>query len=383
MRRHLPPGCARVLARLALGAPVVLLAAAVTAAALPVPAASRPAAPVGPAHPAAVPAATVPAVAPVPEVAPPRGAVQPTALVVPTRPVTRAALAELAHRTGPITVLTGGVIRLAGLPTGALGVDPASFRAFTPAATDRSAPLWAAVARGEAEISFSLARARRLRLGSYLPVGAGGALIRIGAEADFGLPQAALVVSLPVAAELGLARDELLVGTAAPAAVGPEVEPVLGPSRVIDLLPPPRPPVAQSGVANRPTSWAALYQDAAATCPGLSWTVLAAIGQIESADGQNDGPSTAGALGPMQFLPSTWVAYGYDPDGDGHLSIYDPVDAVYSAARLLCEDGAADGSTGLADAVFAYNHAHWYVRAVLQLADAYARMYGAAAPPTA
>jgi membrane-bound lytic murein transglycosylase B len=109
----------------------------------------------------------------------------------------------------------------------------------------------------------------------------------------------------------------------------------------------------------------------------LSWTVLAAIGQIESADGQNMGPSTAGALGPMQFLPSTWTAWGIDGFGDtGAPDILNPFDAVPSAARLLCADGAASGGTGLRQAIFDYNHATWYVDEVLTLAAEYAREYG-------
>ena len=65
-----------------------------------------------------------------------------------------------------------------------------------------------------------------------------------------------------------------------------------------------------------PANYLALYQASAAKyCPGLSWTVLAAIGQIESGHGTNNGPSSAGALGPMQFLPSTWAVWGIDGFG--------------------------------------------------------------------
>ena len=102
--------------------------------------------------------------------------------------------------------------------------------------------------------------------------------------------------------------------------------------------------------------------------------MLAAIGQIESADGQNEGPSTAGALGPMQFLPSTWQTWGTDGFGDtGTPNIMNPFDAVPSAARLLCADGAASGGQGLRTAIFDYNHASWYVNEVLTLAGEYAQ----------
>ena len=92
---------------------------------------------------------------------------------------------------------------------------------------------------------------------------------------------------------------------------------------------------------SRPASYLELFQESAARyCPGMSWTVLAAIGQIESGDGSNMGPSTAGALGPMQFLPSTWAEWGITAFGEtGPPNIMDPFDAVPSAARLLCAAG--------------------------------------------
>jgi membrane-bound lytic murein transglycosylase B len=129
--------------------------------------------------------------------------------------------------------------------------------------------------------------------------------------------------------------------------------------------------------AGRPSNYLQLFQESAARyCPGLSWTVLAAIGQIESGDGQNEGPSTAGAMGPMQFLPSTWVLWGTDGFGDtGKPDILNPFDAVPSAARLLCGAGATSGGSGLRTAIFAYNHADWYVDEVLTLAAEYAREY--------
>jgi hypothetical protein len=98
---------------------------------------------------------------------------------------------------------------------------------------------------------------------------------------------------------------------------------------------------------------------------GVPWDVLAAINKIESNFGQNMGPSYAGALGWMQFIPSTWLRWGMDADGDGVADPWNPDDAVFAAARYLAAAGAHDD---LSRAIFAYNHAQWYVDDVLRLA---------------
>jgi membrane-bound lytic murein transglycosylase B len=78
----------------------------------------------------------------------------------------------------------------------------------------------------------------------------------------------------------------------------------------------------------------------------------------------------------MQFLPSTWAIWGIDGFGQtGPPDIMNPYDAVPSAARMLCADGAAAGGSALSSAIFAYNHADWYVNEVLALAHQYARAY--------
>ena len=121
----------------------------------------------------------------------------------------------------------------------------------------------------------------------------------------------------------------------------------------------------------RPATYRALYMLSAQYCPGLSWKVLAAIGQVESGHGRNVGPSSAGALGPMQFLPTTWAYAGVDGDGDGRADIMSAYDAVPAAALYLCRDGAGRGGQDLYNAIFSYNHADWYVREVLDLASRY------------
>jgi hypothetical protein len=113
-------------------------------------------------------------------------------------------------------------------------------------------------------------------------------------------------------------------------------------------------------------TWASLAHQAAATCPGLPAAVLLAIGHVESSLGRMSWASSAGAIGPMQFLPSTWAAYGVDGDGDGHTDVMNTVDAVHGAARLLCANGGADPDR-LASALWNYNHSEDYVRQVMSL----------------
>jgi membrane-bound lytic murein transglycosylase B len=117
-----------------------------------------------------------------------------------------------------------------------------------------------------------------------------------------------------------------------------------------------------------PPEYRRLYLAAAATCRGLPWKVLAAIGQVESGHGRNVGPSSSGAMGPMQFLPGTFDHYAVDGDRDGDTDILDPADAIFTAAHYLCANKGGTGPVGLHFAIFRYNHAEWYVQLVLRLA---------------
>jgi hypothetical protein len=98
---------------------------------------------------------------------------------------------------------------------------------------------------------------------------------------------------------------------------------------------------------------------------GVRWEVLAAINEIETDYGRNLNVSSAGALGWMQFMPATWKGYGVDANHDGTKDPYNPVDAIFAAARYLKAAGAAQD---INRAVFAYNHADWYVESVLMRA---------------
>ena len=106
---------------------------------------------------------------------------------------------------------------------------------------------------------------------------------------------------------------------------------------------------------------------------GEDWYILAAVGMVESGHGANMGPSTAGAMGPMQFLPSTWETSGVDGNGDGVANILDPRDAIPAAAGYLESGGAPQDWYA---ALFSYNHADWYVIKVLGVAEGYRRLAG-------
>jgi hypothetical protein len=111
-----------------------------------------------------------------------------------------------------------------------------------------------------------------------------------------------------------------------------------------------------------------IYQAAGAQY-GIHWQILAAINEVETGFGRNLRESSAGAIGWMQFLPSSWHRYGVDADGDGNRDPWDPVDAIFAAARYL---HAAGAESSLPNAIFAYNHAGWYVDQVINRARTFA-----------
>ncbi len=97
--------------------------------------------------------------------------------------------------------------------------------------------------------------------------------------------------------------------------------------------------------------------------------VLASINEIETGFGEANTVSSAGAEGWMQFMPETWAAYGVDANDDGRKDPYDPADAIFAAANYLSASGAPEDWRS---AIFAYNHADWYVEDVLAGADRFA-----------
>ncbi len=121
---------------------------------------------------------------------------------------------------------------------------------------------------------------------------------------------------------------------------------------------------------------------AAARRYGLDWAILAGIGRVECDHGRDPSPSctqegvenSAGAGGPMQFLASTWATYGVDVNGEGRPDRWNPADAIYAAANYLRASGAP---ADYRRAIYAYNHAWWYVDEV----EAWAARYRGAARP--
>lgn len=124
-----------------------------------------------------------------------------------------------------------------------------------------------------------------------------------------------------------------------------------------------------------PASYLRLYQQAGQTY-GIDWALLAGIGRVECDHGRDPDPSctregavnSAGAGGPMQFLAPTWARYGVDGNGDGRADRWEPADAVYGAANYLRASGAPAHTEA---AIYAYNHAGWYVADVQRWASLY------------
>lgn len=142
---------------------------------------------------------------------------------------------------------------------------------------------------------------------------------------------------------------------------------------------------------------------------GLSWNTLAGIGRIETGHGTHGGtrlgadgrpqapirgPALDGngnaairdtdggawdgdavwdrAVGPMQFIPDTWVRWGVDADGDGQADPNQIDDAALAAARYLCASGPMTTTEGWRAAVFSYNHLDSYVDSIAAAANRYA-----------
>jgi Transglycosylase SLT domain len=315
-------------------------------------------------------------------------AVLPDALAIVPHGVTAAQLARLGklrHVHGVIAV-DGGRVRVNGQQVNMIGADPAQFRSWTPPQTASLKHIWSALAHGGFVTAPATARKLRLHTGkSYRISAASRPKASFGGTADLGLPKLEAVVGPQLSRELGLVhRIGVLISApgVSTASLQAMVRGVLGDKASLvgltETQAVQQQKLAPNGPATpgQPGNYLTLFQDSARLyCPGMSWTVLAAIGQIESGDGQNNGPSSAGALGPMQFMPGTWRIWGMDAFGrSGPPDIMDPYDAVPSAAAYLCAAGAGSPQT-LPQAIYSYNHARWYVEEVLALAKEYGQQY--------
>jgi murein DD-endopeptidase MepM/ murein hydrolase activator NlpD len=159
---------------------------------------------------------------------------------------------------------------------------------------------------------------------------------------------------------------------AKPDKAGPTKKAAEAPAPEVVLPPPGSETVSHSAIAGLqvPIFLLPIYQ-AAGSQYGVRWEILAAINEVETDYGRNLKTSSAGAKGWMQFMPSSWKTYGVDANNDGRKDPDNPVDAIFAAARYL---DAAGYRHDVRQAIFAYNHADWYVDDVIQRAAQIARV---------
>jgi hypothetical protein len=320
---------------------------------------------------------------------PPRQLLVPDLIAAVPAGITSAQLAKIAKLTGVRAVLpvSGGEVTVNGKSADVIGVSPQAFRSWTSPETAAATGVWTDLSKGQ--LVSSAAAASRLHLAtgeSYQVSAAVQERVPFGAQTVLSVPGVDAIVDQARSAQLGLVKNVAVLINAPGADLGTlmsQVRTVTGAKGQVrnlvaySVVTVSKLPVSTNvSTGSVPTSLIKLYQESAAEyCPGMSWTVLAAINEIESGDGANEGPSSAGALGPMQFEPSTWAEWGIDAFGQtGTPDIMNPLDAVPSAARMLCADGAGN-SASLSGAIFDYNHAGWYVDEVLALASEYAQDY--------
>jgi hypothetical protein len=309
--------------------------------------------------------------------------VPPDFLVISGQTVSAKQLGRVAHlkHVHDLITVDAGAVQLQGGKANMFAVDPVRFRSWTPPGTATDDALWTALEKNQFVVSDDVQHQLGLRDGMQYPIqGRAQLMATMGGAGSLGLPGINVLVGRETGRKIGLVPGIGLLVNAPGAdlntlqsglrkAVGAQ-------SQIINLHEKQYQPQASKGAPRgKASSYLELYQQAAATCSGLSWTVLAAIGQIESGHGRNVGPSSAGALGPMQFMPATWRTYGVDGDGDGKADIMDPFDAVPGAAKYLCANGAGRGGSALSNAIWHYNHSQSYVNGVLSLAHAYARRF--------
>ena len=283
----------------------------------------------------------------------------PDLVVSSPRALTLADLAgvqRLPHVQGVTAALTG-TVRYAGRSGRAWGVDASSLRAFTPRPTAASDPVWRSLAGGDLVLAYAADPPRAPGGRRAVPPGARVPLtgptghpqrVRVGALAALGLPDVDVLMSRERAAAAGLRAAALLISAPGvdPAALQSALTRVLGGPVGMHLLRAERPAVlGGAGAPAAPATLGALYRAAAGTCPGLPWTVLAAIGQVETDHGRDTACLRCRApAGRCSSCPRPGATYGVDGNGDGVADIDNQADAIYSAARYLCANGAGQGA---------------------------------------
>jgi len=310
--------------------------------------------------------------------------ISPDVMVVSASPLSNAVVSVIGadRRVTHSITLDGGQAQVGGMRMNTLGVRLATFRRWAPPAVAASGRIWRTLARGGVSVAATFARSAGVTPGgTYLVGGQSAGVAAVATVHDIGVPNVGALVSERIGERLGLLRDVAALIDVSPeqtvALVGRLRDTLPTDARVVRLRDLDNAvPVTVTSNYQRPRSYVDLYRQSAAYCPGLPWSVLAAIGEVESAHGRYNGPSSAGALGPMQFMPSTWQDYGFDGNGDGRHDIMNPFDAVPAAAKYLCGYGGGSGGQALYEAIFAYNHADWYVRKVLRVARYYRHTYG-------
>lgn len=140
-------------------------------------------------------------------------------------------------------------------------------------------------------------------------------------------------------------------------------------------------PVSDYAKKTVPPEMLTIYVNTGRKYPQIDWAVLAGIGFVETTHWTNKATSSAGAMGPMQFLPGTWKEYGQDGNGDGKKDIMNPYDAVAGAANYLRASGGARNN--YKDAIWMYNHSEPYYLRVMDMASKYGYVpHSADQPPS-
>jgi hypothetical protein len=219
--------------------------------------------------------------------------------------ITSAQVAKIAKLTGVRAVLpvNGGKVTVNGHSANVLGVSPQAFRSWTPPETAGADAVWTDLSKGQLVSTHAAAGKLQLTAGSSYQVSAAVRLqVPFGAQTTFSVPGVDAIVDQARSAQLGLAKNFAVLINAPGVnlvTLMSKVKSVIGAGgKVVNLVPvvtisklPVATNVPTTGV---PASYLMLYKESAAQyCPAMSWTVLAAIGEIESGDGANEGPSSA------------------------------------------------------------------------------------------